>query len=271
VGVTRHPGRPGPRGLLVVVACVAACAFLVPACGSSGGTDQQALEGSRAISFRTPDGVRLEGRLFGPAGATAGVVLALAHMLPADQSSFYDLAAHLGAQGYRVLTFDFRGYCPGGDAGCSEGDRDPAAAPIDLGAAVAELRSRGVGRVGLVGASMGGTAAIRVAASEGDAVETLVTLSAPQVIEGLSVGPAELQTVTAAKLFVAGNADGRAAADAEAFYLASLQPKRYEILTTDAHGTDLLTSGQGQRVIDLVDGWLAATLPVDPSSEPSPA
>lgn len=249
-------------GLLLVLALVGA------ACGSSGGPEARALEGSTSVSFTTTDGIRLDGRVFGPAGASAGVVLA--HMRGADQSTFFDLASHLGAQGYRVLTFNFRGSCPGGDAGCSEGELQPEAAPTDLAAAVAELRGDGATRIGMIGASMGGTAAIRVASQEGEAVDTLVTLSAPQVVDGLSAGAPELQTVTAAKLFLAGNADGKAAADAEAFYLASTSPKRYEILTTDAHGTDLLTGTQRQRVIDLIDGWLAGSLPLAVAASPEP-
>jgi pimeloyl-ACP methyl ester carboxylesterase len=240
-------------------AVLAALLLAATACGSSGGGSPA--EGSRPVSFETEDGVRLEGRLFGPSSASAGLVLA--HMLPADQSSFYDLAGHLADDGYRVLTFNFRGYCPGGDDGCSEGSKQPEAAPTDLTAAAAELRAQGVTRLGLIGASMGGTAAIRVASTQEGDVATLITLSAPQVVDGLSAGATELQTVTAAKLFIAGNGDGQAAADAETFYLASMPPKRYEILTTDDHGTELLEGSQRQRVIDLIDGWLLGSLPVD--------
>ena len=34
-------------------------------------------------------------------------------MFPSDQSAWYFFADRLGERGYRVLTFDFRGYCPG--------------------------------------------------------------------------------------------------------------------------------------------------------------
>jgi pimeloyl-ACP methyl ester carboxylesterase len=250
-----------------IFAAVLAAAVLVGACSRQEELRSRALEGSQLVTFTTADGVRLEGRLFGPAESGTGLVLA--HMLPADQSAWYPLAGHLAAVGYRVLTFDFRGYCPGGDAGCSEGSKEVAAAGVDLAAAVAFLRSRGVGELGLIGASMGGTAAIRVASAEGSDVRALITLSAPQVIEGLTAGPAELQTVTAAKLFIAGNGDGTAADAAAAFYNASGQPKRYEIFPTDDHGTDLLTGGQGQRVIDLIDAWLGSTMPAPAGVSPS--
>jgi pimeloyl-ACP methyl ester carboxylesterase len=160
-----------------------------------------------------------------------------------------------------VLTFDFRGYCPGGDAGCSEGDKDIGAADEDLRAAVAYLRDQGVARVSLVGASMGGTAALIVAGEGGADIAAVVTLSAPQLIEGLAVSPDSLAALTSAKLFIAGTGDVTAADAAEAFYNESQQPKRYELVTTDDHGTDLLTGNQGTRVESLIEGWLAQHMP----------
>ena len=60
--------------------------------------------------------MQLAGRLFGdPASARTGIVFA--HMLPADQTSWFEFAKRRRDQGYLALTFDFRGYCPGGDGG----------------------------------------------------------------------------------------------------------------------------------------------------------
>ena len=132
------------------------------ACNQADAIRQEALDRSSPVTFTTDDGIKLAGRLFGPDDATAGVVLA--HMLPADQSSWYDFAQRLGAMGYRALTFDFRGYCPGGDAGCSEGERAIAGIWQDVLAAKDFLVEEGVTRVALVGASMGGTASLVAAA-----------------------------------------------------------------------------------------------------------
>jgi pimeloyl-ACP methyl ester carboxylesterase len=239
-------------------------AFIVAiasSCTQQPAIRSQALASSTAVTFRTGDGVELAGRLFGPGDAAVGVVFA--HMLPADQSAWFELAADVGAMGYRALTFDFRGYCPGGDAGCSQGSKEVDAAPQDLRAALEYLRGLGVDRVALVGASMGGTAALVVAAAEGDAIGAVVTLSAPQQLLGLVAGPDVLQLVTAAKLFIAGNGDPTGSANAaQAFYDESLQPKRYEVVTSDDHGTDLLSGNQGQQVHDLITAWLRLHLPV---------
>lgn len=238
---------------------LAMLAAVASGCAPSGERRSEALAASRPVTFEVGD-VELQGRLFGPDDGSVGVILA--HMLPADQRAWYETAAALGERGYRVLTFNFRGYCPGGDGGCSGGEKDVDVADEDLRGALAYLRGLGVDRVGLVGASMGGTASLIVASDEGSGVEAVVTLSAPQLIGGLAVQPEALASLTAAKLFIAGTADPTAAQAAEALYNGSQQPKRYELVTTDDHGTDLLTGNQGTRVEGLIDGWLTAHLPV---------
>ena len=111
--------------------CTAILAIALSLAACAGGPSSGAAVGaSTPVTFTTADGVKLDGRLFGPSEARAGVVLA--HMLPADQRSWYPFAQRLGNLGFRVLTFNFRGYCPGGDGGCSEGSKQITAAPADL-------------------------------------------------------------------------------------------------------------------------------------------
>jgi len=231
-----------------------------PACHQAEAIRKQALADSRPLMFESIDGVQLAGRIFGPDDATAGIVLA--HMEFSDQSSWYDFADQLGGLGYRVLTFDFRGYCPGGNAGCSGGKKDVAGIWQDVEGAVGLLRSQGARRIGLVGASMGGTASLVFASQAGQDIDAVVTLSAPDSIEGLTAGPDVLQTVTAAKLFLAGDGDASAAQAAQAFYDESIQPKRVEPLTTSDHGTDILEGNQSETSKTLIIGWLGQHVPV---------
>ena len=233
----------------------AAMAVVTAACTGGSSTPTS---GSTEVSFTTSDGVRLSGRVFGPGDASAGVVLA--HMLPADQSSWYPEASHLAGMGYRVLTFDLRGYCPGGDAGCSQGSKDPNMAPTDLTAALAFLRKGGPTRVALVGASVGGTAALIVASQQPN-IPGVITLSAPEVLNTLAVTTDVLAAITGAKLFIAALGDPAGAAQAaEDLESRSPAPKRLEIVQTDDHGTDLLTGAQGTHVSQLIDAWLAQYL-----------
>ena len=228
---------------------------------SCGDASTGSTAGSEEITFASSDGITLSGRLFGPEDGTAGVVLA--HMYPSDQSAWFDFATRLGERGYRVLTFNFRGYCPGGEAGCSQGDKTISAIWQDVEGAVTALRDDGVSRIGLVGASMGGTASLVAASQEGQDIDAVVTLSAPTSFEGLGATPEVLARVTAAKLFIAGHADTTAAQAVDTLYAETLQPKRPVILTTDDHGTDILTGNQAGIASTEIIRWLERYLPVD--------
>jgi pimeloyl-ACP methyl ester carboxylesterase len=195
----------------------------------------------------------LEGRVVGE----GPVAVVLSHMRPADQTSWWDFARDLADEGYRVLTYDFRGYCPGGVAGCSEGDVDIEAIWRDVVGAIAFVRSEGARQVMLIGASMGGTASLLAAAQDGTDVDAVVTLSAPVSYEGLVVSSDVLTRVSGAKLFIAGVGDGSAAEAAEELYDLSPPPKRVEILTTDDHGTDILDGNLSGRARTLILDYLA--------------
>lgn len=91
---------------------------------------------------------------------TGSVGVVLAHMLGSSQSAWTPLAETLAARGFHVLTFDLRGH------GLSGGEREPSRADLDLAGAVARLRGLGVEKVFVVGASIGGTAAVKVAAAD---------------------------------------------------------------------------------------------------------
>lgn len=253
MGATGRRWTPGRRRTLVGALVLALLA------GACRGTEPPSTppEGSRAVSFPSADGVRLDGRLIGE--GSVGVVLS--HMRPADQRSWWSFAQDLADAGYLVLTYDFRGYCPGGIGGCSGGERDLGEIWRDVLGAIDFLRSRGARRVVLVGASMGGTASLLAAAQEGVSVEAVITLSAPSSFEGMDLTPDVLTRVDAAKLFIAGTGDGQAAADAERLYDRSPPPKRVEILTTDAHGTDILSSNQAGRARTLILQYLEQVAP----------
>jgi pimeloyl-ACP methyl ester carboxylesterase len=237
------------------IAIVLLGAIALAACGEPPPPD---LSGSRPVTFESRDGVMLEGRLFGQ-GSTAVV---LSHMRPADQRSWFAFANRLADQGYLVLTYDFRGYCPGGEGGCSQGELQISAIWQDVLGAMDLVRSQGATTVALVGASMGGTASLVAAAQEGVEVAAVVTLSAPGSIEGLDADAAVLQHVSANKLFIAGVGDAAAAASAEQLYEVAPPPKGpLEIVPADDHGTDLLTGSRGEAVQRIIETYLAQFAP----------
>ena len=73
----------------------------------------------------------------------------------------------LADEGYRILTYNRRGVCPGGYRGCSEGDGDRNEGWTDVVGAVAFLRSRGSDRVVIGGASWGAIESRSVADARG--------------------------------------------------------------------------------------------------------
>lgn len=208
-------------------------ALLLAACDDGGAP-------GRLIRFQTEDGVTLAGELRG-SGPTAVV---LAHMFPADRTSWADLASLLADRGYRSLALDFRGY------GDSEGEKDIPDIWRDVLAAIEALEDRGARRIVLVGASMGGTASL-IAASRTE-VQGVLTLSAATTFMGLSAPPEVLQAVDEPKLFIAAEGDGSAAATAQGFYDTASGAKRLEIVTGEDHGTDLLEGRHGEAVRQMI-------------------
>jgi len=135
--------------------------------GSAGTADPQILQpleqpsvrcgppGAEAtlVRFSAADGTSLNGVLVG--SGTAGVVL-VHQSSPDDLCGFWPFAHYLAGQGMRAFAIDLRCF---GRSACPDGE---AAGRVidDVAAAAAELRRRGVTRVAVVGASMGGSAAL---------------------------------------------------------------------------------------------------------------
>ncbi|HEX7083864.1 MAG TPA: alpha/beta fold hydrolase [Gaiellaceae bacterium] len=108
--------------------------------------------GMHPLWLRASDGVRLYAAEVG----TAKTAIVLAHQSPADLCGWMYYVPHLAKAGFRVLSFDFRGY---GDSAPGVGTAADAY-ERDLRAAIAHLRSEGAKRVILMGASFGGAAAL---------------------------------------------------------------------------------------------------------------
>ena len=186
-----------------------------------------------AVNFVTEDSVVIKGHLYG-AGRVAVV---FAHMFPNDQRAWAPFAAEVAGQGYAALTFDFRGY---GETG---GQQDVSRIDRDLVAAVRFLRERDYDQVVLVGASMGGTAALKVAAREdlADVIVGVVAISAPESFRGL-VARDDVSRISVPVLFVASEGDDAAAQSLASLFERAGGPKDRRLFSGSAHGTELLES-----------------------------
>ncbi|MFN3217584.1 MAG: alpha/beta hydrolase [Acidimicrobiales bacterium] len=194
------------------------------------------------VRFTTPDGQELAGTMYGD-GPT-GVVLA--HMRGRDQGTWSDFAADAAAAGHRVLTFDFRGY------GQSTGARDTELT-TDLRAAIALMAGEDINRIVVIGASMGGTAAVNVAADA--ELAGVVTLSAPANFMGLEAAGVAVD-VGEPLLAIAAEDDAPYADDARAITDAALTPI-LQILPGASHGTNLFAD-HDEVLTDLLLEFIAA-------------
>ncbi len=236
--------------LTAIVFFAAALAVIssLPTTGCGGADETAAARGTGTkVVFSTADGVSIGGHVFG--SGHSGIVLS--HMYPADQTSWFSTAGELAAEGYLVLTYDFRGY------GESGGTKQIDQIDKDLDAAVNEIRSLGAASLALVGASMGGTASLIVAAHQ--PVAAVATLSAPVEFEGLSARRA-VTVLTAPKLFLAAENDV-GAAGAHDLYNRAPDPKEIEIFPGSDHGTALLTGSSATDVRTTLFTFLEKDLP----------
>ena len=209
--------------LLLLAATAAACAG-----GGEPPTPAPIAEGASVEVLHTADDLRLDARLY-PADSSRLAILL--HMYPADQTSWSDSARALQISGVSVLTFDFRGF------GASEGEKEAGEIEHDVRAALRFAREHGYHEIVLVGASMGGTAAIVVAAEQpaGGELAGVITLSAPA--EFGSLDAQEVVGDVAVPLSLIASRGDTSARDS----LETLAEGK-------AHGTDMLTSDSGEQV-----------------------
>jgi pimeloyl-ACP methyl ester carboxylesterase len=246
-----RPSRGFPRlgAALAMGTLLAVLALLTAGCSGDDPPVEDPPGDYESVTFTSSDDVSLHGRLFGGGAGKPGVVLS--HMFPADQRSWQPFAETLAEFDFMVLTFDFRGY------GRSEGKKEIDKLHWDVEGAVQLLRERGVRGVFLIGASMGGTASLKVAAREN--FLGIAALSAPTEFRGLEALTQMAQVETPVLLIAAE--DDAARHDAADFFKAAPGTRLIEIYRGDDHGTDLLTGEFGYLVEERLLEFIGAFAP----------
>ena len=184
-------------------------------------------EGVQAVTLTTGDAMEIDAALVGE--GTLGVVLG--HQFRSDFCSWVPFAQQLAQRHMRALAINFVS----------------TSLDSDMVAGARELLRRGAKRIILVGASMGGTAAL-VAATNID-VAGVVAVSAPREFSGLDALPA-VRRLEIPVLFLAGRQDGEFARDARQLYRATnSQTKALVMVAGSDHGTDLLEDPEARRAL----------------------
>jgi pimeloyl-ACP methyl ester carboxylesterase len=231
--------------VLALPATAAASSSSKPAFHDNCGTRA---EKAKAVVFRAPGGPRLVGLQLG-SGKT-GIVLA--HEFRANLCRWLPFARVLAKSGYRVLAFDFHNH---GSSGFS--NTASAANDRDVVAAGRLLLARGVQKLFVVGASMGGTASIVAASNLAPRLFGVISLSGPKQFDGADAAAAA-SGLAVPSLFVAASDDAPFADDARTLYDAvPRSDKQLEIVDGVAHGTTLLVGPSGAHVRSLVLAFLA--------------
>ena len=203
-----------------------------PAASTSGAASTIAAapcgdQSAEAVTFTTGGGARISAALLGH--GEAGVVLG--HQLRSDFCSWVPFAKKLAKRRMRALAINFASASP----------------DEDMVAGAEELRRRGAERIILVGASMGGTAAL-VAAAKTD-VAGVASLSAPQLFSGLDA-LASVRRLEIPALFLAGRQDAPYVEDARQFHRATKSNDKALVVTAGLeHGTDLLRDPKAERAL----------------------
>jgi pimeloyl-ACP methyl ester carboxylesterase len=158
--------------------------------------------------------------------------LVLANMSDTDLCDWKPLADEWSQKGYQALIFNYSGTGPA----------------KDMLSGAAELRRRGATKIFLIGASMGGTAALGAGAAARPAVAGVISLSGPAAYAGVDAAAA-VRKLTVPVLFLVGENDEEFVADAHTLYAACIaKDKKLVVLPTGNHGTALIDDTIDQRI-----------------------
>jgi WD40 repeat protein/alpha/beta superfamily hydrolase len=216
------------------------------------------------VTFPTTDGITLAGTLFG--GGDTAIILAHQGTRGANQTNWGPFARLLAEHGYTALTFNFRG------VGLSEGELSHKDVAIDMSAAVEFLHRQGYEKIFCAGASMGGTACIRVArdyAFTGLIILASAMRTGASDADSLDLSPVDLERLTTPKLFIFANHESSLVVDdTRHMYKLSPEPKALLSFPGTRHGTDLFSTDVGGelsatmlRFIENTDKLASETLP----------
>lgn len=190
------------------------------------------------LHLRAADGTRLVGHRFG-SGRTAVV---LAHQSDGTLCQWVPYAKHLASRGYTAVVFDFR------NAGGSQSVPWTATRRLggDIAAAVRAARAGGATRVFLVGASLGGSAAISAGANVRPEVAGVVSVSGSADLADALVAAKRLRVPA---LYLAAKGDRDFAADVPRLSRATRSPHQAVVLPGFEHGVQLVAASARARTL----------------------
>jgi len=183
-------------------------------------------------------------QLVGAEFGSGSVGVVMSHEFMSDLCGWVPYATHIAARGYRALAFDF-GFN----------------LTADIAAAAHKLRNDGATTIVLMGASMGATSALSVAATASPPVAGVASLSGPQEYGGIDAMAAARQ-LRMPVVFMAAQLDQPYAQDAQTMYAACPSVrKQLAIYPGNDHGTQLLRYSVADQAQARLDSFLTSLSP----------
>jgi pimeloyl-ACP methyl ester carboxylesterase len=175
-----------------------------------------------------------------------------------DQSDWFPGAGLLAEQGYRALTYDVRGTCPGGLSGCSRGEFDQFKVWQDVLGALRFMRGQpGINDVVLMSAGFGAMAELQAAGKPGVSVDGLISIGAIEFGFGFNFTQDDIRRIGGSKLFIAAQLYEDAARSAQDFNSWARPPTQIKLVDSGEFGIDVLRSDQAAVVWGSVFGFLS--------------
>jgi pimeloyl-ACP methyl ester carboxylesterase len=215
---------------------------LASACGSASGLT------ARALWLTTDDGVRL----YAIEAGDGNIGVILAHQGASDLCEELPYAKTLVNSGLRVLAFDFRG-----NGHSARPSKNVLAYRRDFTAALKQIRDDGARRVFLIGASMGGAAAVQN--SGGLPLTGVVSLSGTRLWAGFGINKPGPRALRAPFLYVGSKSDWRAPLkEARAIVRkASSHDKRSIFYRGSLHGWELVQAAPlAAKTRSVIRAWI---------------
>lgn len=207
------------------------------------------------FNFSTEDDIRLSCTLYTPKNGEIAVVLAHQGTTGTDQRSWQPFAEYIAEKGFVALTFDFRG------RGDSEGELQVNLLERDVRAAVDYLQDHRYSQLVCMGASMGGTACMKVVL-ETDLEGLVVIASSPSLGNPTQIKPEDYALLTMPKLYISAEDDTvdgtptNIPATISLMHKVSPEPKGLRFFPGEAHGTELFDKENGEEFRALLLNFL---------------
>ena len=230
------------RRAVPAIAAAAVAAALALSAGLGAATK------SNGFVLRSTDGLPFVAELSGSGDRW----VLLGHMWPTSRHIWDVLEARLAAEGYRVLSWDFRCH---GDTRCAYSGRRVDDVPDvyrEWEAALDHAIEEGAEEIIGIGASMGGTSLMQVAAYR-DEFAAVSAISSPNQFpnkppedyrDELLNGLADVGEIAVPKLFMVGATNRCAYLYSERYFEQSAAPARLVVYDTDLHGTTMIDDAE---------------------------